>query len=70
MGLLKSRKFWTTLVGTAVCIFAFVGLKLVGIDDDTAMKLTLSIAGFFGLTLSGQIILDLASLLKGLQKPK
>ncbi len=66
----KSRKFWLSIVGGVLSIGTFLGLKAIGIDQDTAQKVSAAIGGLFGITIAGTAIINLFAIWKGLEKPK
>ena len=51
MNLLKSKKFWMTIIGSAVC----GGLTFAGVPSETIVL----VAGLFGVNIGAQGIADL-----------
>lgn len=57
--LFKSKKFWLTIIGSAVVTLLVQVLPLIGIDGEIAMQIVTYVAGFFGVNILGQGLADL-----------
>lgn len=57
-GLLGSKKFWMTVIGSAVVAALAALLPLLGLGEDVVETILTYVAGFFGVGLAGYGLQD------------